>query len=71
MRNEYVNMDISHIDYNELKIALKTEVYEKLLQNRPKTIYAASRIPGVTPSALMIIVHYKNKIMKNKLKVKK
>jgi tRNA uridine 5-carboxymethylaminomethyl modification enzyme len=60
MRNEYMNMDITNVNYDELKLMLKREVWEKLYHHQPKTIQAASRIPGVTlPSLLIIIQKYK------------
>ena len=67
MKNEYMNLDISNIDYNELKSALKAEVFEKLQISKPKTVFAASRISGISQAALSIVVHFKKrKLMKDK-----
>jgi tRNA uridine 5-carboxymethylaminomethyl modification enzyme len=72
MKKEHMNLDITDINYEELKLALKREVWEKLFQHRPKTIHAASRISGVTlPSLLIIIQHQrKNKSQNKELKQK-
>ena len=43
------------IDYRQVK-SLSTEVVEKLSEIRPKSIGVASRIPGITPSALMSLL---------------
>ena len=65
MNKNYMNMDITEINYDELKLSLKREVWEKLFFHKPKTILAATRISGVTlPSILIIIQH--NKKIKNK-----
>lgn len=42
-------------DYSSLA-SLKAEVRQKLLEHRPATIAQASRIEGVTPAALMLIL---------------
>ncbi|CAK8693275.1 unnamed protein product [Clavelina lepadiformis] len=48
----------STIDYNALSV--KMEVREKLAKARPQNIAAATRIPGVTPSALVqLLMHVK------------
>jgi tRNA uridine 5-carboxymethylaminomethyl modification enzyme len=47
------------LNYAQVK-SLSTEVREKLSQHRPHTIGQASRIPGVTPAAISILlVHLK------------
>jgi len=45
------------LNYEEIK-ALSAEGRQKLLQHRPATIGQASRIPGVTPSDLALVVVY-------------
>ncbi|MCW8828029.1 MAG: tRNA uridine-5-carboxymethylaminomethyl(34) synthesis enzyme MnmG [Gammaproteobacteria bacterium] len=47
------------LDYAQVR-GLSTEVQEKLAKNRPATIGQASRIPGLTPAAISILlVHLK------------
>lgn len=48
------------IDYSSIP-GLSNEVREKLSQIRPKTLGQASRIPGVTPAALMLLQVYLNR----------
>ena len=44
-------------DYDYMKItSLSSEVREKLQQNQPQTIGQASRIPGVTPAAISLLL---------------
>ena len=43
------------IDYNEIK-ALSNEVRQKLNQFKPETIGQASRIQGVTPASISILL---------------
>ena len=44
-------------DYNRVK-GLSNEVLQKLSSSRPRTIGAASRIPGVTPAAVSLLLVY-------------
>ena len=46
---------------------LSNEVVEKLTQIRPPTLYAASRISGITPAALDILQIYIKMRGKNKI----
>jgi tRNA uridine 5-carboxymethylaminomethyl modification enzyme len=49
------------IDYNKIK-GFSNEVSQKLQQQRPNTIGQASRIPGITPAAIsLLLVHLKSK----------
>ncbi len=49
----------AHLDYQEIK-SLSVEVREKLLAVKPTTVGQASRIPGITPAAIsLILVHIK------------
>ena len=51
----------NHVDYS-LVSGLSNEVSEKLKKQRPETLGQASRIPGVTPAAIsLLLVHLKKK----------
>jgi tRNA uridine 5-carboxymethylaminomethyl modification enzyme len=53
-------------NYDEIT-ALSTEVKQKMNKFKPETIGQASRIQGVTPAAISIILIYlkKNRLYKN------
>ncbi len=55
-KNENTKLS-SNIDYNEIK-ALSNEVRQKLNQFKPETIGQASRIQGVTPASISILLVY-------------
>ena len=55
-KNENTKLS-SDIDYNEIK-ALSNEVRQKLNQFKPETIGQASRIQGVTPASISILLVY-------------
>ena len=46
------------IDYYNESLNLSNEVKELLSEHRPTTIGAATRIPGVTPAAIVMIIYY-------------
>ena len=46
------------IDYRKEVPTLRNEVLEALETSRPTTLRAASRTPGVTPAALMVLFKY-------------
>lgn len=49
------------IDYNKIK-GFSNEVSQKLQKQRPSTVGQASRIPGITPAAIsLLLVHLKSK----------
>ncbi len=57
-RNENLNIPL-HLDYAEV-VGLSTEVKQKLNDVKPATLGSASRIPGVTPAAIsLLLVHLK------------
>lgn len=57
-RNELTTLPPS-LDYNEIT-GLSSEVRQKLLAVKPTTVGQASRIPGVTPAAIsLLLVHIK------------
>ena len=49
------------IDYHQVR-GLSSEVMEKLKQSRPDTVGHASRIPGITPAAVSILLVHLKKI---------
>ncbi|MFC1708984.1 tRNA uridine-5-carboxymethylaminomethyl(34) synthesis enzyme MnmG [Candidatus Omnitrophota bacterium] len=54
-----------HIDYKRI-VGLSREISEKLEKNRPFTLGQASRISGVTPAAISLLMIYFKKVNKNK-----
>tara|TARA_Y200000002_G_scaffold150681_1_gene124557 strand:- start:1533 stop:3395 length:1863 start_codon:yes stop_codon:yes gene_type:complete len=49
----------SHIDYTQV-VGLSNEVKQKLSEAKPETLARASRLPGVTPAAIsLLMVHLK------------
>ncbi|NXL95056.1 MTO1 protein, partial [Alectura lathami] len=46
------------LDYFAIDASLSTEVREKLSSNRPQTIGAVSRIPGITPAAIVNLLRF-------------
>lgn len=57
-RHEELRLPIN-LDYGQVR-GLSTEVREKLAHQRPTTLGQASRIPGVTPAAVsLLLVHLK------------
>ncbi|BAP58062.1 tRNA uridine 5-carboxymethylaminomethyl modification protein [Thioploca ingrica] len=49
-----------HLDYTQIR-GLSTEVCQKLMQHRPTTLGQASRIPGITPAAISLLLVYLKK----------
>ena len=62
MRREQMNTDISQIPYEDYEKQFTGEEFEKLKFNRPKTIYAASRIPGIRPTTLLYLHYLRKKV---------
>jgi len=48
------------LDYSLIK-GLSNEVREKLIKQQPETLGLASRIPGITPAAISILLVYMKK----------
>ncbi|XP_067150211.1 LOW QUALITY PROTEIN: protein MTO1 homolog, mitochondrial [Apteryx mantelli] len=46
------------LDYFAIDASLSAEVREKLNSNRPQTIGAVSRIPGITPAAILNLLRF-------------
>ena len=54
-----------HIDYEQV-LGLSNEVRQKLVEIRPATLGQASRIPGITPVAVsLLLVHMKKGRLKS------
>jgi len=58
-RNENLRLN-EDIDYQAIS-GLSAEVAQKLTESKPHTLAAASRIPGVTPAAISILLIYLKK----------
>ena len=57
-RNENTRIP-DHIDYTNV-VGLSNEVKQKLNEARPESIARASRLPGVTPAAIsLLMIHIK------------
>jgi tRNA uridine 5-carboxymethylaminomethyl modification enzyme len=50
----------ANIDYTQIK-SFSTEVRQKLMEHRPATVGQASRIPGITPAAISLLLVYLKK----------
>merc|ERR1712110_779080 len=56
------NMELPiNIDYTNPKLNLSDEEQEKLILTRPTTIGSMSRIPGITPNAVISMLRYAKK----------
>jgi tRNA uridine 5-carboxymethylaminomethyl modification enzyme len=53
-----------NLDYSQIR-GLSSEVCQKLMQHRPTTLGQASRIPGITPAAISLLLVYlkKNQVL--------
>lgn len=60
LRNEELNLPVN-LNYDDV-VGLSTEVRQKLKSTRPSSLGAASRIPGMTPAAVsLLLVHLKKR----------
>ena len=67
-RNEETSLPVD-LDYAGIA-GLSTEVRQKLSELRPTTVGQASRIPGVTPAAVSILlIHLKKRSMASRSRV--
>lgn len=58
-RYENISLPL-HFDYHAVK-GLSNEVREKLIQHKPLNLGQASRIPGITPAAISLLLVYMKK----------
>jgi len=65
LKRDQYRADISNIDFDVLKHAVCPEEIEKLKSNRPTTIHAASRIPGIRPTTLIYLHQYLRRVNPN------
>ncbi|MGD9108763.1 MAG: tRNA uridine-5-carboxymethylaminomethyl(34) synthesis enzyme MnmG [Gammaproteobacteria bacterium] len=57
----YENLKIpANIDYKKIT-SLSTEIKQRLIETKPETVGQASRIPGMTPAAISILLIYLKK----------
>lgn len=59
LRNEETKIPL-HFDYKSV-VGLSAEVLQKLNNSRPHTVGMASRVPGVTPAAISLLLVYLKK----------
>ena len=65
---DFVTLGLVWLVNYELISSLSTEIVEKLTKIRPKNLSQASRIDGVTPAALSVILSFiKTKAKSQKL----
>lgn len=55
MRREQFQTNIDDLDYSALHNSITKEEIEKLYNNKPSTLHAASRIPGIRPTTLILL----------------
>jgi tRNA uridine 5-carboxymethylaminomethyl modification enzyme len=61
LRHEHLKLSVT-LDYKEVS-GLSNEVSEKLQKQRPETLGQASRMQGITPAAIsLLLVHLKKKV---------
>jgi tRNA uridine 5-carboxymethylaminomethyl modification enzyme len=65
-RRDEALMIPAHLDYAEVG-SLSTEMRVKLSKHRPETLGSASRIPGVTPAALVALLRHVRKKPEKKI----
>ncbi|MGD9153255.1 MAG: tRNA uridine-5-carboxymethylaminomethyl(34) synthesis enzyme MnmG [Gammaproteobacteria bacterium] len=59
--SHYENLKIpANIDYKKIT-SLSTEIKQRLIETKPETVGQASRIPGMTPAAISILLIYLKK----------
>ena len=63
-KDENIRLPID-LDYKNIG-GLSSESIDKLSQAQPATLGAASRIPGITPAAVITVLHYVRKTYTNK-----
>lgn len=67
-RDEQMEIPID-LDYTQVKLGLSREEQEKLMLARPGSIAAASRIPGITPNAVLSMLKYVKKKKKKDVEI--
>lgn len=70
MKKDQYNTTIDDVDFDSLDSMVCKEDIEKLKTNRPQTLHAASRIPGIK-STTIIFLHQMVKRSKAMLKMRK
>ena len=61
MHKNNFHKDISGIPYELYRKQFTGEEFEKLSKERPKTIFAASRLPGIRPTTLLYLQYLQGK----------
>jgi len=68
MRKDQFTTDISEVEFDSLGSSVCKEEIEKLKENKPQTIHAASRIQGIKPTTLIFLHHLVKRITQEKIK---
>jgi tRNA U34 5-carboxymethylaminomethyl modifying enzyme MnmG/GidA len=61
MHKNNFHKDISDIPYELYRKQFTGEEFEKLTKEKPKTIFAASRLPGIRPTTLLYLQYLQGK----------
>lgn len=68
MRKDQFTTDISEIEFDNLLSSVCKEEIEKLKENKPQTIHAASRIQGIKPTTLIFLHQLVKRLSQEKFK---
>lgn len=68
MKKDQFTTDISEVEFDSLINSICKEEIEKLKENRPQTIHAASRIQGIKPTTLIFLHHMVRRSVQEKHK---
>ena len=68
MKKDQFTTDICEVEFDSLISSVCKERIEKLKENRPQTIHAASRIQGIKPTTLIFLHQRVKRIAQQKMK---
>ena len=71
MKKDQFTTDISEVEFDSLIASVCKEEIEKLKENKPQTIHAASRIQGIKPTTLIFLHQLVKRLTQEKFKEKR